>query len=404
MYRHSHLSSSNQSSGADAAAGSNKAKSTTGGGTSRAPLHDVNANTLDTTTTTKINNNKTACPPLKTNTKSTPNKVETSLVLDAQSAMKKQKSSNSRQSKPPMNNNNREWNFRNKQQQIKEAVTLSYSRNNSLTASSDEGSSTITKKEDDIIQSNLSDVLNETTEQLSKVQDDKEDTASVISEISDHTNTGGSSEENDIRLDPDTPARAVLRESMETDQAVVVTDKITVVKAAAGSSSSQTGRSRSREQEEIPPGNTVLDQSEGSLLHRSDKSIHTKVSRSGHQTINSDLTSSWSKKTFIWNDVTNTYNKFKETRSPNQSKLSSIIEDAQFTALYFCGIDTFGDEEAKVKYEESFKGLNKEERKKEVDDTFLGSVISCGPLSCAPSRCDVLCGTENDRPYHMTPP
>jgi len=400
MYRHSHWSSSNQSSGADAAAGSsNKAKATTGGG-SRAPLHDVNANTLDTTTTTKINNNRAACPPLKTNTKSTPNKVETSLVLDARSAMKKQQKSSS-QSKPPMNNNNREWNFRNKQQQIKEAVTLSYSRNNSLTASSDEGSSTISKKEDDIINNNLSDVLNETTEQLSKVQDDNKDTASVISEISDHT-TKGSSEENDIRLDPDTPARAVLRESMETDQAVVVTDKITVVAA----SSSQTGRSAREQQEEIPPtqGNAVLDQSEGSLLHRSDKSIHTKVSRSGHQTINSDLTSSWSKKTFIWNDVTNTYNKFKETRSPTQSKLSSIIEDAQFTALYFCGIDTFGDEEAKVKYEESFKGLNKEERKKEVDDTFLGSVISCGPLSCAPSRCDVLCGTENDRPYHMTPP
>jgi len=401
MYRHSHWSSSNQSSGADAAAGSNRAtKSTTGGGTIRAPLHDVNANTLDTTTTT-TNKNQTACPPLKTNTKSISNKVETSLVLDARSAMKKQQKSSS-QSKPPMNNNNREWNFRNKQQQIKEAVTLSYSRNNSLTASSSDEGSTITKKDDEIIQSNLSDVLNETTEQLTKVQDDNKDTASVISEISDHTTKGTSSEENDIRLDPDTPARAVLRESMETDQAVVVTDKITVVNA----SSSLTGRSAREQQEEIPPtqGNAVLDQSEGSLLHRSDKSTHTKVSRSGHQTINSDLTSSWSKKTFIWNDVTNTYNKFKETRSPNQSKLSSIIENAQFTALYFCGIDTFGDEEAKVKYEESFKGLNKEERKKEVDDTFLGSVISCGPLSCAPSRCDVLCGTENDRPYHMTPP
>ena len=402
MYRHSHWSSANQStsSGADAAAGSNKAKSTTGGGGTRAPLHDVNANTLDTTTTTKINRTAATSQeqPLKTNTKSTTNKVETSLVLDARNAMSKQKSSNNSQSKPPINNsNNREWNFRNKQQQIKEAVTLSYSRNNSLTASSDEGSTTISKKEDEIINNNLSDVLNETTDQLSKVQDDdKEDTASVISEISDHTTK---SEENDKRLEPDTPARAVLRESMETDQAVVVTDKITVVAA-----SSQTGRSSVRYREEIPPpqgNNAVLDQSEGSLLHRSDKSTHTK---SGHQTINSDLTSSWSKKTFIWNDVTNTYNKFKETRSPNQSKLSSIIEDAQFTALYFCGIDTFGDEEAKVKYEESFKGLNKEERKKEVDDTFLGSVISCGPLSCAPSRCDVLCVTENDRPYHMNPP
>ena len=395
MYRHSHWNQSNQtSSGADAAAGSNKAKSTTSGGASRAPLHDVNANTLVTTTTTTKINRTTATSqqqPLKTNTKSTTNKVETSLVSDARTAMKQQKSSSN--NKPPISNNiNREWNFRNKQQQIKEAVTLSYSRNNSLTASSDEGS-TITKKEDEIIQSNLSDVLNETTEQLSK---EKEDTASVISEISDHTN---SEEENDIRLDPDTPARAVLRESMETDQAVV-TDKITVVTTAAASS--QTGRSSVRDRkEEIPTqGNAVLDQSEGSLL-RSDKSTHTK---SGQQTINSDLTSSWSKKTFIWNDVTNTYNKFKETRSPNQSKLSSIIEDAQFTALYFCGIDTFGDEEAKVKYEESFKGLNKEERKKEVDDTFLGSVISCGPLSCAPSRCDVLCGTENDRPYHMNPP
>lgn len=402
MYRHSHWSANQStSSGADAAAGSKRVKSTTGGGGTRAPLHDVNANTLDTTTT-KIDRTTATSQeqPLKTNTKSTTNKVETSLVLDARTAMSKQKSSNNSNNKPPMNNSNRdrEWNFRNKQQQTKEAVTLSYSRNNSLTASSDEGSSTITKKEDDIIQSNLSDVLNETTEQLSKVRDDKEDTASVISEISDHTKR--SSEENDIRLDPDTPARAVLRESMETDQAVVVvTDKITVVTTAA---TSQTGRSSRREQEEIPPtGNVLLDQSEGSLLHRSDKSTHTK---SGHQTINSDLTSSWSKKTFIWNDVTNTYNKFKETRSPTQSKLSSIIEDAQFTALYFCGIDTFGDEEAKVKYEESFKGLNKEERKKEVDDTFLGSVISCGPLSCAPSRCDVLCGSENDRPYHMTPP
>ena len=397
MYRHSHWNQSNQTSScADAAAGSNRAKSTTGGGTSRAPLHDVNANTLDTTTTTKINRTTATSQQqqLKTNTKSTTNKVETSLVSEARSAMKQQKSSS--QSKPPMNNNNnnnnnREWNFRNKQQQIKEAVTLSYSRNNSLTASSDEGSTT--KKEDEIINNNLSDVLNETTEHLSKIRDNKEDTASVISEISDHTN-----EEENVRLDPDTPARAVLRESMETDQAVV-TDKITVV---AASSSTQTERSSVRDTEEIPQeGNAVLDQSERSLLHRSDKSIHTK---SGHQTINSDLTSSWSKKTFIWNDVTNTYNKFKETRSPNQSKLSSIIEDAQFTALYFCGIDTFGDEEAKVKYEESFKGLNKEERKKEVDDTFLGSVISCGPLSCAPSRCDVLCGTENDRPYHMNPP
>lgn len=397
MYRHSHWSTPNQtSSGADAAAGSNKAKSTAGGGTSRAPLHDVNANTLDTTTTTKINRTTATSQqqPLKTNTKSTTNKVETSLVLDARTAMSKQK--NNSNNKPPINNstNNREWNFRNKQQQIKEAVTLSYSRNNSLTASSDEGTT-----DDEIIQSNLSDVLNETTEQLSKVQDNNKDTASVISEISDHTN---SEEENDIRLDPDTPARAVLRESMETDQAIV-TDKITVV---AASSSTQTGRSSVRDRKEIPTqGNAVLDQSEGSLLHRSDKSTHTKVSRSGQQTIHSDLTSSWSKKTFIWNDVTNTYNKFKETRSPNQSKLSSIIEDCQFTALYFCGIDTFGDdEEAKVKYEESFKGLNKEERKKEVDDTFLGSVISCGPLSCAPSRCDVLCGTENDRPYHMNPP
>jgi len=173
------------------------------------------------------------------------------------------------------------------------------------------------------------------------------DNGSVISEISDRT--GG----RNAAANPDERVKALLREGM----------------AATKSNAASAPR--------VPPPSPTT----------------SKTSKLTDQ----DNTQNTSKGTFTWNEIKHNYTTFKTSRNnglkekSNGSILSSIIEDVQFCGLYFCGIDTTTDnDEAKAKYEESLK-LKKMERKREADDTFLGSVISCVPSSVA------QCGVDDAR-------
>ena len=170
------------------------------------------------------------------------------------------------------------------------------------------------------------------------------DNGSVISEISDRTGGNGGN--------PEARVQALLREGM-----------------AATKANSAAGPPR------IPPPSPTT----------------SKTSKLTDQ----DNTQNTSKGTFTWSEIKHNYTTFKTSRNnglkekSNGSILSSIIEDVQFCGLYFCGIDTTtNDDEAKAKYE-SLK-LKKMERKRETDDTFLGSVISCVPSSVA------QCGVSDD--------
>ena len=174
------------------------------------------------------------------------------------------------------------------------------------------------------------------------------DNGSVISEISDRT--GGN---NAAAGSPDERVKALLREGMAATKA----------NSAAASAPRVT-----------PPSPTT-----------------SKTSK-----LTNEETQNTSKGTFTWSEIKHNYTTFKTSRNnglkekSNGSILSSIIEDVQFCGLYFCGIDTTTDnDEAKAKYEESLK-LKKMERKREADDTFLGSVISCVPSSVA------QCGVSDD--------
>ena len=174
------------------------------------------------------------------------------------------------------------------------------------------------------------------------------DNGSVISEISDRT--GG----NNAAANPDERVKALLREGM-----------------AATKSNAAASAPR------VPPPSPTT----------------SKTSKLTDQ----DNTQNTSKGTFTWSEIKHNYTTFKTSRNnglkekSNGSILSSIIEDVQFCGLYFCGIDTTTDnDEAKAKYEESLK-LKKMERKREADDTFLGSVISCVPSSVA------QCGVDDAR-------
>lgn len=174
------------------------------------------------------------------------------------------------------------------------------------------------------------------------------DNGSVISEISDRT--GG----RNAAANPDERVKALLREGMAA------------TKANAASAP------------RVPPPSPTT----------------SKTSKLTDQ----DNTQNTSKGTFTWNEIKHNYTTFKTSRNnglkekSNGSILSSIIEDVQFCGLYFCGIDTTtcGDDEAKAKYEENLK-LKKMDRKREADDTFLGSVISCVPSSVA------QCGVDDAR-------
>jgi len=174
------------------------------------------------------------------------------------------------------------------------------------------------------------------------------DNGSVISEISDRT--GG----RNAAANPDERVKALLREGMAA------------TKANAAASAPR-----------VPPPSPTT----------------SKTSKLTDQ----DNTQNTSKGTFTWNEIKHNYTTFKTSRNnglkekSNGTILSSIIEDVQFCGLYFCGIDTTTDnDEAKAKYEESLK-LKKMERKREADDTFLGSVISCVPSSVA------QCGVDDAR-------
>jgi len=91
-----------------------------------------------------------------------------------------------------------------------------------------------------------------------------------------------------------------------------------------------------------------------------------------------------SRRSFL-EDIQRTYAKFKTDRNGGRheksSVLQSIIEDVQFCGLYFCGIDTTtSDDNSRTgddKYDDLMK-RKRDERKRDVDDTFLGKVIQCG--------------------------
>lgn len=91
----------------------------------------------------------------------------------------------------------------------------------------------------------------------------------------------------------------------------------------------------------------------------------------------------------VFSKVETAYDKYKRFRNKgyaeNRSILQAIIEDIQFCGMYFCGIDTSIDDDGQLTDERNanvineIKTLSKEERMKEMDDTFLGKFIKCEP-------------------------
>mmetsp|Transcript_268 Transcript_268/g.514 ORF Transcript_268/g.514 Transcript_268/m.514 type:complete len:525 (+) Transcript_268:287-1861(+) len=134
--------------------------------------------------------------------------------------------------------------------------------------------------------------------------------------------------------------------------------------------------------------------------------ILTKIKETrGGKNTKDEMSSGSSAKRTLFADMQTKYTRFKNSRrsrpkegdnkkgndsnnkSPSVGVLHSIMEDVQFCGLYFCGIDTttdgFGTNN--VLLEDSYDDLmkrEKEDRKKEADNTFLGTVIQCGNNYC----------------------
>jgi hypothetical protein len=91
--------------------------------------------------------------------------------------------------------------------------------------------------------------------------------------------------------------------------------------------------------------------------------------------------------------VESAYNKFKRNKNKgkaeNRSILHAIIEDIQFCGMYFCGLDTTSVEpdpdDGQLTDHQLQRDVSphstpsKEDRAKEMDNTFLGKFIQCTP-------------------------
>ena len=85
----------------------------------------------------------------------------------------------------------------------------------------------------------------------------------------------------------------------------------------------------------------------------------------------------------FFEDIQSTYTKFKIWRNNGASEKpsisSGIMEDVQFCALYFCGVDIADDDDDI----NDFVNQHKEARMRETDQIFLGKVIICDDGVCA---------------------
>jgi len=90
--------------------------------------------------------------------------------------------------------------------------------------------------------------------------------------------------------------------------------------------------------------------------------------------------------------------------SNSGNALQDIIQDVQFCGMYFCGgilvanDDTLNEnknhEEEHQANEDSM--FSKEERRKEMDDTFLGKMIQCGNIHDSCGNGDYICTPRRD--------
>ena len=79
------------------------------------------------------------------------------------------------------------------------------------------------------------------------------------------------------------------------------------------------------------------------------------------------------------------YDKYKRTKNKgnnnnNRSILKAIYEDIQFCGMYFCGLDTTVEDDGQLTDQRRAVVVvekSKEERAKEMDNTFLGKFVKC---------------------------
>ncbi|KAL9183236.1 hypothetical protein ACHAXT_005023 [Thalassiosira profunda] len=170
---------------------------------------------------------------------------------------------------------------------------------------------------------------------------------SVISEMSERTGAGGNS-----------AVKALLKEGMDSL------------------------RAKATEAKEDSPGRETRTQLLRQISHAASGELSEKAdqpSRTAPSTVPSSTMSIGMAGRNFLTGVKDTYKQFKFSHNDGKKEkgsiLQSIVEDVQFCGLYFCGIDTTHDESG-GKYEDALKA-KKEDRKREMDDTFLGKVISC---------------------------
>lgn len=173
---------------------------------------------------------------------------------------------------------------------------------------------------------------------------------SVISEISERT--GGALEGNS-----DARVQALLREGMDT---------VRQKEASETGAPEVTKKGKNKRVDSSPSRNT-------------NSTAKSTLTGSG-----SEAGGSGSQARSILGDIRSNYATFKTSRNNGKKEkgtvLQSIIEGIEFCGLYFCGIDTTQDDElnpADEGYDERMR-RRKEERRRDMDDNFLGKVVQCG--------------------------